>query len=173
MPSSSESRIKALEKLVIDRQKGRTWAQSWSNAARAILKRIQLAEVEEAVREIRDHEDHEALQSDIRSRVPNWDKVKTHDWRKDIPLEELAAYIPANRPKLRAFIMQDRIEGRMLSFALTIEQWFRLGPDPGTGADPGIDEEELFLSIEKLMSIEQFDWDTPLPLVRKIKTTTR
>jgi hypothetical protein len=89
------------------------------------------------------------------------------DWRAQMTLEELAKSIPADRPKLRAFILADSIDKRKLQMALTIREWFRIGPMPPEGAQAGIDEEDFFASVEKVMDLKTIEWNTPLPIVRE------
>ena len=79
-------------------------------------------------------------------------------------IQELAAMVPS--PKVRALMLQE-MDSRRLSMACAITELFRLGPDPGTGAGPGITEEEMFASLEKLHDLQSISYDTPLPIVRR------
>jgi hypothetical protein len=172
MPSS-EVRVKRLEAVIKEREKNKAWPESWSNAARAILRRIDLAELDQIKRLVR--EDREYMKEAVANGVPRWDVLEDPlpDWRKTTRLEDLAKHIPASWPKVRQFILADSIDDRKLQMATEIREWFRLGPNPQTGAAPGIDEADLFASIEKLMDLQSIEWNTPLPLVRIPRGNTR
>jgi hypothetical protein len=168
MPSA-ESRIKNLERVVEEREKNKSWPDSWSKAAQAVHLRITLAELDWIRQEMIDDNAWRKRQDEEAGR-PVWgaqvEEVPA-DWRAQMTLEELAKSIPADRPKVRAFILAESIDHRKLQFLSTIREWFSIGPVPPEGAQAGIDEEDFFASIEKVMDLERSEWNTPLPIVRE------
>jgi hypothetical protein len=80
--------------------------------------------------------------------------------------EDLARHIPADRPRLKHLVLAESIEPRRLQMAYALADLFRVGPNPGTGAEAGLTEEEFLDSLEALMDLQNIEWDTPLPIVR-------
>lgn len=75
--------------------------------------------------------------------------------------------IPA---KIREFLTADSIDPRKLQMAFALADLFRIGPNPQTGAEAGLTEEEFLDSLEALMDLQNIEWDTPLPIVRIPRT---